>query len=44
MGSPLWREERSQAGDPRGTGRAAVDGGKVRSSEETSNDRGAKGP
>ena len=44
MGSPLWREERSQAGDPPGTGRAAVDGGKVRSSEETSNDRGAKGP
>ena len=27
-----------------GTGRAAAGGGKVRSSDETSNDRGAKGP
>jgi hypothetical protein len=32
------------AGNPRGTGRAAAGGGKVRSSDETSNDRGAKGP
>jgi hypothetical protein len=31
-------------GDPRGSDRAAQGDGEVRSSEETSNDRGAKGP
>lgn len=32
------------AGNPRGTGRAAAGGGKVRCSDEASNDRGANGP
>jgi TnpA family transposase len=44
MGSPPWRGREIPAGNPRGTGRAAAGGGKVRSSDETSNDRGAKGP
>ena len=43
-GNPIRREERSQPENPRGTGWAESGGGKVRSSDETSNDRGAKGP
>ena len=44
MGSPTWAGREIPTGNPRGTGRAAAGGGKFRSSDETSNDRGAKGP
>jgi hypothetical protein len=44
MGSPTGREARSQPAIRSGSGRAAPGGGEVRSSDEASNDRGAKGP
>ena len=44
-GNPIDTEGRKiPTRDPRGTGWAESGGGKVRSSTETSNDRGAKGP
>src|SRR5690242_10861527 len=44
MGSPTGREASFQPAIRSGPGRAAPGGGKVRSSEKASNDRGAKGP
>jgi hypothetical protein len=43
-GSPMQRESEIPTRGPRGTDWAESGGGKVRSSDETSNDRGAKGP
>ena len=43
-GNPIRREEKISTRCPRGTGWAESGVGKVRSSGETSNDRGAKGP
>ena len=43
-GKPDTEGRKIPTRDPRGTGWAESGGGKVRSSDETSNDRGAKGP
>ena len=43
-GSPCKQSGRAQRGIPRGTGLACVGGGEARSSEDTRNERRAKGP
>jgi hypothetical protein len=43
-GKPSAVGRETSTGDPRGSDQAARGDGEVRSSEETSNDRGAKGP
>ena len=43
-GNPPTQDNKSQTGNPRGTGRAKVGGGQARSSEEATNSRRAKGP
>ena len=43
-GSPRKQSNKAQRGIPRGTGLACVGGGEARSSEDTRNERRAKGP
>ena len=43
-GSPRKQSNKAQTGIPRGTGLACVGGGEARSSEDTRNERRAKGP
>jgi RNA-directed DNA polymerase len=43
-GNPPSQDNKSQTGNPRGTGRAEMGGGQARSSEEATNSRRAKGP